>query len=232
MKSTTQATLLNRLGDGNDLLAWDEFFARYWPVIYALARHRGCSDHTAEEVVQDVVLKIFERRDVFQYDREKGRFRDWLAVVVRNRIAERRRGPSERIRAQGDDLEEPAAENTPADQQWDTIFELSMLAAMLDVVRAEVTPETYMAFELLALQEMPVATVTRATGLSRASAYRARAKVFDRLRQLAGTYQKDGQLQIDIRQAMQLRPEAAVQRSLATGMEETMRSCQEMSRNE
>ena len=77
MTSCTRATLLERIGDGADALAWDEFFARYWPTIYGFARHRGCAEHTAEEIVQDVMLKVFQQRDVYQYDPARGRFRDW-----------------------------------------------------------------------------------------------------------------------------------------------------------
>ena len=102
MTDKTHSTLLGRLRDGADVLAWDEFFGRYWPMIHALARYHGCSEHTAEEVVQDVVLKVFENRDVFRYDPQRGRFRDWLAMVIRNQVAEQRRRPSERIRARGD----------------------------------------------------------------------------------------------------------------------------------
>ena len=95
MAENTRATLLERLRDGADALAWDEFFARYWPTIYGFARHRGCSLHTAEEVVQDVMLKVFQQRDIFHYDPSRGRFRDWLATVVRNQVFERRRRPTE-----------------------------------------------------------------------------------------------------------------------------------------
>jgi hypothetical protein len=38
--------LLERLRDGADALAWEEFFAHYWTTIYNFARHRGCSDGT------------------------------------------------------------------------------------------------------------------------------------------------------------------------------------------
>ena len=94
--TNTQATLLERLRDGADALAWDEFFARYWPTIYGFSRHRGCSQHTAEEIVQDVMLKVFQQRDVYQYDPARGRFRDWLGTVVRNKIAEHHRRPGRR----------------------------------------------------------------------------------------------------------------------------------------
>ena len=43
MNSATSATLLERLHRGADPLAWDDFFARYWPMIYGFAKHRACS---------------------------------------------------------------------------------------------------------------------------------------------------------------------------------------------
>ena len=62
----TRATLLERLVDGHDAMAWDEFFRRYWPLVFYFARRRGCSDHTAEEVVQEVMLKVFRQRDLVE----------------------------------------------------------------------------------------------------------------------------------------------------------------------
>ena len=64
MNGKTQVTLLRRLRDGTDPLAWDEFFERYGRLLFVCARHRGCSEHTAEEIVQEVMLAVFQKRDV------------------------------------------------------------------------------------------------------------------------------------------------------------------------
>jgi RNA polymerase sigma-70 factor (ECF subfamily) len=227
INSNTQATLLRRLQDGADPLAWDQFFQRYWPATYALARHRGCSDHTAEEIVQEVMLKVFEQRDVFRYDPQRGRFRDWLATLVRNKVAEHRRRPSQRIRGRGGDSNAGLTErgvDTEPDERWEAVFEQSLLLALLDVVRRETKPEVYLAFELSALRGLPAATVAQTTGLSRHAIYRARKKVLNRLRQLAGTYPDDGRLQQRVKQALRSQPGANVERSLITRVEETIRS--------
>lgn len=228
MSERTQVTLLNRLRDGADPLAWDEFFGRYWRLIFAFARHRGCSDHTAEEVVQEVMLRVFEQKDVFRYDPQRGRFRDWLGAVVRNKVAEYRRRPSERVRGRGGDSDagsaEPQADGARPEAAWEAAFEENLLTILLDVVRSEVNPRDYLAFELLALHELPGAEVARITGLTRNAAYKARRRVFQRLGELGQTYRDDGQLGDRVKQALRLRPGAVVERSLTTRLEKTMRS--------
>ncbi len=233
MTSKTRPTLFEHLRDGTDPLAWEEFFGRYWPVIYALARARGCSEHSGEEVVQEVMLKFFQKRDLFQYDPQRGRFRDWLATVVRNQVAEHRRRPSERIRPRGGDsnadLPQHEVAGTGSDdarpeEVWEAAFENALLAVLLDVVRREVNPRDYLAFELLAIEGLPGAQAARITGLSRNAAYKARRRVLKRLRELGAAYEENGQLSGRIKQALDARPSAAVQRSLAARVEDTMRS--------
>jgi RNA polymerase sigma factor (sigma-70 family) len=222
----TQATLLRRLRDGSDPLAWEEFFSRYWPLIYRFARHRGCSEHTAEEVVQDVMLKVFQQRDLFHYDPARGRFRDWLGTLVRNKVAQRRRGPSERVLAPGGNSQSCAAEAEARDAQpdalWEAAFEQSLLLILLDVLRREMRPLAYLAFELYTLHELPGAKVARYTGLSRNGVYRAHKRALRRLRELGAPYRRDGQLGQRIKQAFHSRPSAAVERSLTSRIEKTM----------
>lgn len=224
--NTTRATLLERLRDGDAVMAWEEFFQRYWRLIHAAARNRGCREHTAEEIVQEVMLTVFQRRDVFRYDPKRGRFRDWLRTVVRNAVAEHRRAPSQRVRARGgnaeDSFPEPADDGTP-DAAWEAAFEDSMLAALLDVVRREVTPETFQAFELLALEELSGRQVARLTGLTRNAVYLARKRVLKRLQELGAGYREDGQLDRRVRQALRSLPGAAVERSLTNRVAKTMR---------
>ena len=228
MKSKTQLTLLGRLRDGTDPLAWDEFFDRYGRLLYTCARHRGCSEHSAEEIVQEVMLAVFQKRDVYRYDPSRGRFRDWLAGVVRNKVKERRRRPSERIRAAGGEangeLTVAATEAPDAEAVWDAAFEEALLAALLDVVRREVSPRAFQAFELSTLHDLPGAKVAMITGLSRNAVYLARRKVLKRLRQLGGKYDRDGRLDQRVKQALAARPSAAAERSLITRIEQTMQS--------
>jgi RNA polymerase sigma-70 factor (ECF subfamily) len=229
--SRTRATLLNRLRDGSDLVAWDEFFRRYWTLVFSFARHRGCSAHTAEEVVQDVMVKVFEQKDLFRYDSERGRFRDWLGAVVRNKVIDLRRRAGGSVRGIGgelqDEVAEMAAEGASPDDKWEAAFEESLLLTLLDVVRREMSPRAYLAFELTALHGLPGAKVARHTGLTRNGVYRAKKRAMARLRELGAEYRRDGQLSGRIKEALRRQPDASVERALTERIERTMWSARE-----
>jgi RNA polymerase sigma factor (sigma-70 family) len=226
MVSSTRATLLERLRDGANVLAWDEFFGHYWPTIYGFARHRGCSENTAEEVVQDVMLAVFQHRDVYQYDPARGRFRDWLGTVVRNKVAEHRRRPANRLRAAGGDaergvLDRPADQPGP-DDAWEAAFERSLLLALLDVVRRESDARAYLAFELVTLEGLSGGETGRLTGLTRNAVYKANKRVLQRLTELGASYRDEGRLAERIKEALEQRPPAIVERSVTMRVQQTM----------
>ncbi len=224
---------MERLGDGANALAWDEFFEQYWPTIYGFAKRRGCSEHTAEEIVQEVMLTIFQHRDVYQYDPARGRFRGWLGTVVRNKVAEHRRRPANRLRGVGGNLDKDSLDNCAldqaADQQapddaWEAAFEGGLLLALLDVVRRESNARAYLAFELVTLEGLSGGEAGRLTGLSRNAVYKANKRVIGRLMDLGATYREKGQLADRIKQALKHRPPAAVERSVTAQVQQTMYS--------
>jgi RNA polymerase sigma factor (sigma-70 family) len=225
MSATTRGTLLDRLRDGADTLAWDEFYQRYGRLVFATARRRGCSEHTAEEIVQDVMLRVFERRDLFRYDPARGRFRDWLGAVVRGAVADFRRRPAQRIRAGGEpvpDVADAGSADPDPDSAWEEAFDEATLAALLDVARREVEPRSFQAFEMLALRELSGVEVARLTGLSRNAAYLAHRRVLRRLKELGAGLRRGERLDERIRRALSSAPDARVERAIARSLERMM----------
>ena len=220
--ANTRASLLERLHEGADPVAWDDFFRRYWPYIFSIARQRGCSEHTAEEVVQEVMLAVFEKKAVFCHDPARGRFRDWLGGVVRNKVIVRRRSPAERCRAAGGDaLPEIESLDDAPDAQFEAAFDRAMLAFLLDTVRAEVHPRTYQAFEAFTLGGCSGAEAARLTGLTPNAVYQARKNILHRLRELGAAFDEQGPPDEMLRAAARSRPSAMVERSLVTRIERT-----------
>jgi RNA polymerase sigma factor (sigma-70 family) len=225
--ANTRTSLLNRLRDGADPVVWDDFFRRYWPFVFSVARQQGCKEHTAEEIVQEVMLAIFEKKAVFCHDPARGRFRDWLGGVVRNKVLARRRSPAERCRARGGDAENLAeiasAEEAP-DAEWEAAFDQALLACLLDRVRSEVHPRTYQAFEAVTFGGCSGAEAARLTGLTQNAVYQARKNILRRLRELGAVYRRKEPPDELIRAALRSRPAAAVERSLTMQMERTARA--------
>lgn len=231
MDPQTQPGLLERLADADDALAWREFFDRYWRGMFLFARGQGCSDNTAEEVVQQAVCSVFEQRQVFRYDPSRGRFRNWLFTIVRQKLALHRRSEARQHKDSPDAPPGDDARQTDEDPQqaWDRAFECTLLQAVLDVVRQEVRPETYQAFELVCLHGMDAARAAEMTSLSRNAVYQAHKRVMARLRELAGSYAADGALDERVRRALEAYPPPSVCRTMATRVEASLSRSRGMS---
>lgn len=87
--SLTNASLLSRVKNPEDIGAWREFESRYRDLLV-----RFCKSSTggrlqqadAEDVAQAVLTSLFRAMPRFHYDRSKGRFRDYLFRCARNAI--------------------------------------------------------------------------------------------------------------------------------------------------
>src|SRR6516165_6411049 len=100
----TSATLLNNLrGNPIDQVAWATFVAHYEPRIRGWCRQRGLQTADANDVTQDVLLRLTRALPKFSYDASRT-FRGWLHLVTQHALADffadRKRRPAE---SQGDD---------------------------------------------------------------------------------------------------------------------------------
>jgi len=78
----TRQTLLQRVQNPDDERAWEDFVAYYENFIYMVLR-RMCYNHEDhQDLVQEILLKLWEK--LKSYDRDKSKFRTWLSTVIRN----------------------------------------------------------------------------------------------------------------------------------------------------
>lgn len=82
----TRATLLCRLADQHDEESWEEFVSYYREFIYLVIRGMQISHHDAEELTQDILLRLWDKLPEFRYSPEKGRFRGWLCLITGNLV--------------------------------------------------------------------------------------------------------------------------------------------------
>jgi RNA polymerase sigma-70 factor (ECF subfamily) len=185
--STTSVTLLGRLHhDPSDQAAWSDFVARYGPKIFQWCRRWRLQEADAQDVAQDVLLKLHGRMATFTYE-ASGSFRAWLKTLThhawRDLVAERRRagiGTGDTpMAALLDDL--AAGEDLAGDLQEE--FRRELLEQAMARVKARVPSPTWDAFRLTALEGCSGAAAAAQLRMRTAQVYLARSKVKQRLQE-------------------------------------------------
>ena len=182
----TSLTLLDRLRrDPKDQAAWSEFVARYGPRILQWCRGWGLQESDAQDVTQDVLLKLNGLMARFVYD-PAGSFRGWLKTLThhawRDLAAERRRsglGVGERSVTEllGN---VQAGENLV--EQLDAEFRREVMDRAMDRVRRRVSGRTWDAFRLTALEGWSGAEAAGRLEMKVARVYGARSAVKEMIR--------------------------------------------------
>ncbi len=182
----TRPTLLERIRDKHDNEAWQTFVDIYGPLIYSHARRQGLQDADAAEVTQEVLLRVSRSIQQFEYDKARGRFRDWLGTVTHNRIRSLLLKNAGAVRAAGDtDATEAlhAVASVEHDTEWTAEFNRHLLQAALLRCRPHFEEQVWRAFELVWLEDRPAAEVARSLGQKINWVYLAKSRVLKRLEQ-------------------------------------------------
>ncbi len=182
----TPLSLLERLRMPFDPQAWDRFAALYTPLIYAWGRRAGLREEDTADLVQEVMLKLMEVLQTFQYDPHK-RFRGWLRTVTLNTWRDycKRRGNRP---LQGNETALAAAAAPDGlESFWEAEYSQHLMNRAMELMQADFRPATWKAFWEQVVVGRPARAVASELGLSPGAAYAAKFRVLDRLRQeLAG----------------------------------------------
>ena len=150
----TSLSLLERLQKNpNDPQAWNLFVERYQPRIRAWCLHWGLQDSDADDVAQEVLVKLFAALGKFQYDPSRS-FRAWLKTVTQHAwsdfVAARRKDPgqnSDRI----DMIADSAEAQTDLERQLEDAFDRELLDIAMHRIKNRVKAATWDAFHFTAV---------------------------------------------------------------------------------
>jgi RNA polymerase sigma-70 factor (ECF subfamily) len=188
MTPSTHASLLLALqNDDQREEAWGAFQARYRDVILAWCWRRHLPQDCAEDLTQEVLLKLFQQ--LRTYDPAKARFRSWLKAVVNNALTDWWRRQQRRPEGVGVGgtafLERLARLESPetADELSGVIEEQTILAEVFQRVQARVEPKTWQAFYQTELEKRPAADVAAELGLSIGAVCKYRGRVLEMLKE-------------------------------------------------
>ena len=86
MTYETRQTLLQKIQHDHDESSWREFDEIYRPYVAAVIRKLGLSESLIDDLVQDVMLKIWKALPDFEYRPDHCHFRSWLSRICRNTV--------------------------------------------------------------------------------------------------------------------------------------------------
>lgn len=176
-----------RLRDHSDAAAWSEFIGVYSPLIYNYCRSRELQSSDAADVTQEVLLRVAKAIRNFEYDRDRGLFRDWLARIVLNEIRRLAKKKLDIATAPEDlDLDSASVEST-----WNEQFQQFIFAKALERSKPHFSDETWTMFEMSWVCKLPVEQVAKDLGVGLEKIYVARSRVLKRLRYEVGILADD-----------------------------------------
>jgi RNA polymerase sigma-70 factor (ECF subfamily) len=187
---TTRASLLQRLREGDDPAAWRGLEEMYRPLLLRICRARGLQPADAEDVVQNVFVKLVGGLRNFEYDPAKGRFRDYLFRSVSHGIADwgrrtGRQGSIARLSGSGTALangveggDSAEALERTMEREWVNHHYRAAIATVLETC----DPRGVEVFRA-AIAGRSVREIAPAVGMTEAAVYKSLSRTKERLRE-------------------------------------------------
>jgi RNA polymerase sigma factor (sigma-70 family) len=179
-ESRTSASLLMRLRAAPaDQAAWAEFVDRYGRKLLGWCRHWGLQESDAQDVTQDVLVRLAVKMREFVYDPARS-FRAWLKTLARHALSDfcDDRG---RVGAAGGSQAVQILQSVEAREdlvrQLEDEFDRELLEEAIMRVRSRVVPKTWRAFELTAHEGRSGAEAAEELGMTAAAVFVARGRV-------------------------------------------------------
>ena len=184
----TRSTLIRRIRDLEDALAWEEFVRLYRGYVRKFALLGGLNPHDADDVAQDVLFHVSTGIRHFEHRPHMGAFRAWLRRIVRRRIWHLVRRNA-RIATLGDTFEEeddffaslPANIQDPA-AELEIKWRHNLVSLALRRLRRRFDPATLQIFILHVFDGWDAGKVARFHRKSRAAVYLAKHRVMPHLK--------------------------------------------------
>lgn len=187
-QSATRASLILRLQDTDDVVAWDEFTSIYGPVIYRIALRRGLQPADAENLSQEVFLSVANSIADWLNREDRGRFRAWLLRITRNRAFDMLTQRATRgIGCVGSEAERAIAKlEAPQDltDALDLEYERSVFRWAATKVRNAVAEQTWSAFWMTTIEGISIEDAARQLQTRPGNIYFARSRVMARMKEL------------------------------------------------
>jgi RNA polymerase sigma-70 factor (ECF subfamily) len=177
----TSLTLLDRLRESNQPEAWERFVRLYTPLLLVWARRQGFQETDAEDVVQEVLVKLV--RVLPEYQRGEGQsFRSWLFRLTVNQCRDFRRRKATRALPGAGGLSD-VRDDSPVAELDEAEYRRLLVRRGMELIRADFGEATWTAFTRVMVEGRGVAEVAAELHITENAVFLARHRVLSRLRQ-------------------------------------------------
>jgi DNA-directed RNA polymerase specialized sigma24 family protein len=183
---STNPTLLKKVADWGDHLAWVRFRDTYNPLLERWCRGYGLDEDTVDEVCHRIWIELADRMKTFEYDPDRT-FRGWLRRLCESRVLnflrQRRTASLLSLNEWREGLESIASRRLTdpdvTDEGGDLphLFLLAEAEKVQATVRAKVKPHTWDAFWLIAVCDWSVERTAQSLEMTHTAVYAARERV-------------------------------------------------------
>jgi RNA polymerase sigma-70 factor (ECF subfamily) len=181
----TSESLILRIRDPLDALAWSQFMAIYKPVVYRLARRRGLQHADAEDLCQRVFMSVAKAVENWEAQEDGPQFRNWLNRVAHNAILNAITRVKPDRATGGSSAADVLLEIPDGDDMTTAICSESRMEAFrwaAKQVQAEFNPSTWTMFHETTIGNRSIADVAAELGSSSGAVYIARCRVMRRIK--------------------------------------------------
>ena len=187
----TSLSLLDRLRDDADSDDWNRLVAIYRPLLDGWLARYQVQDADRDDLCQEVFEVVLRELPKFRHNERPGAFRNWLRTVLVHRLRNFWRGRKYRPLATGGSdiqrqLDELADSGSGLSGLWDRQHDEHVVRRLMDTVRSRVEATTWKAFRRQMVDGLTAAQVAGELDISVDSAYAAKSRLLQMLRQEAG----------------------------------------------
>jgi RNA polymerase sigma factor (sigma-70 family) len=166
----TSLSLINRVRDRTDAESWREFYQFYQPLLTRYLRSLGLDEHAANDVIQDVFVRLLQSLPTFEFDGKRGRFRGYLWKLTYSALVDQARRVKSRRRAEENWVERfqnpDEAESQKVQHELNEINQQQILERAMSHVRSETSTKAWTCFEQRLLRDRPGSDIGTDLGIS------------------------------------------------------------------
>lgn len=195
----TRKTLILKIRDSGDAVAWGEFVELYTPLVFGFCRKRGLTEADASDVTQEVLRAIAIAIEKFEYDPEKGSFRSWFFTVARSKLYTFFDKKQRQPQAGGGTTMMRMISETPdpsEEQDWELDYRRQVFHWASERVKDKFSESGWKAFLMTAVEGKDPAETADELGMTRGAVYAVKARVIAALKDEIASVAGEGDLDV------------------------------------